>query len=202
MSKPPPTYTVDWFTNNLPLWTQLFKSYNKRPVNFLEIGTYEGRSAIWALDNILQHPESKITCVDNWKTPGTFQRFKTNISSNPAFKGKVSIFKGPARDSLKHPTILQQQYDVIYIDADLHSASVMEHAVLAFPLLKPGGLLIFDDYTYSMQRDNRCPKQAIDAFINAYAEDIRVITARWQVVIQKRKHPRARKPCRSEFYTF
>lgn len=199
MAKSNYEYTVDWFTNNLPIWTRIFKSYNKRPVNFLEIGTYEGRSAVWALENILQHPDSKITCVDDWKTPGTFQRFKKNISS---FKGKVHVYKGSARESLKHSNILKEQFDVIYIDADLHSSSVMEHAVLAFPLLKPGGILIFDDYTYSMHRDNRCPKQAIDAFINAYAEDIRVITARWQVVIQKRKHPRPRKPCRSEFYTF
>lgn len=195
-------YTVDWFTNNLPLWTKLFKTSVNKPINFLEIGTYEGRSAIWALENVLTHPDSKMTCVDDWKTPGTFQRFKKNISSNPAFKGKVQIYKGQARDSLKHPNILKQQYDVIYIDADLHSSSVMEHAVLAFPLLKPGGYIIFDDYTYSKHRDNRCPKQAIDAFINAYADDIRVITARWQVVVQKHKHPRPHKPCRSEFYTY
>ena len=195
-------FTVDWFTNNLPTWTKLFSTYNRKPISFLEIGTYEGRSAVWALENILQHPESKIFCVDDWKTPGTFKRFQKNIAADPAFKGKVHVFKGPARDSLKHPKVLQQQFDIIYIDADLHSSSVMEHAVLAFPLLKPGGILIFDDYTYSKHRDNRCPKQAIDAFINAYAEDIRVISARWQVIIQKHKHPRPRKPCHSEFYTF
>lgn len=196
------TFTSDWFTNNLPLWQELFKGYQRKPVKWLEVGTYEGRSAIWSLNNVLNHPKSSITCVDSWKDRTIFQRFKKNIQASPEFQGKVRYIRGTSRDALKLPQVLKEQYDVVYIDADHHSSSVMENAVLAFPLVKPGGIMIFDDYTYSKHRDNRCPKQAVDAFINAYAEDVRVITARWQVVIQKHKHPRPKKPCRSEFYSF
>jgi hypothetical protein len=35
-----------------------------RPVNFLELGSYEGRSTVWMLESLLTHPQSHITCVD------------------------------------------------------------------------------------------------------------------------------------------
>ena len=202
MTSRPYTFTSDWFSNNIPLWTSLFRGWTRRPVKWLEIGSYEGRSAIWALENILKHKDSCITCIDKWDDDKIYTTFKNNIKSNPSFKGKVTSIRAMSRDALTSTKLLKQrgEFDVIYIDADHHSASVLEDAVLAFPLLKPGGMMIFDDYTYSKERDNRCPKQAIDAFINAYAEQVHVVTARWQVVIQKRKHPRTRAPCKSEFF--
>jgi predicted O-methyltransferase YrrM len=143
--------------------------------------------------------------VDKWDDKKVYATFKKNIrafTSITSTKSKVTPIRASSRNALTSPKLLKQaqQFDVIYIDADHHSASVMEDAVLAFPLLKPGGLLIFDDYTYSKERDNRCPKQAIDAFINAYAEQVHVKTARWQVVVQKLKHPRRRTGCMSEYF--
>lgn len=189
-------FTSDWFSNNIPLWERELAKFRNKPINFLEIGTYEGRSAIWALENILTHRDSKIYCVDTFQE-GTYQTYKKNVAK---FGDKVFTLKGQSRDMLKLPHILQKKFDIIYIDSDAHSSQVLEDAVLAFPLLKPGGLLIFDDYTYSKQRDNRCPKQGIDAFLNAYAEFVHVVSARWQVIVQKNYVPRHKKPCRSEFY--
>jgi hypothetical protein len=44
---------------------------------------------------------------------------------------------------------------------------------MAFPLLRVGGTMIFDDYLWSMDRPGlqdvlRMPKPAIDAFMNLY----------------------------------
>lgn len=191
-------FSSDWFTNNIPIWEKELSKYKKRPTKFLEIGTYEGRSAIWALENILLHPKSHIFCVDTFQE-GTLPTFKRNIKN---FRDKVTIMKGTSQHMLKHPLVLKEQFDIIYIDADHHASHVLEDAILAFPLLKKGGLLIFDDYTYSKEHDNRCPKQGIDAFLNAYAEDIHVIYSKWQVVLQKRPMSRPKKPCKSEFYDY
>lgn len=192
------TFTKDWFTNNIPLWNNELTKYNTRPTKFLEVGSYEGRSAVWALENILSHPKSKIFCVDTFEH-GTYKTFKHNTQY---FTDKVTILKGKSRDMLKDPRILKEAFDIIYIDADRHSQNVLEDGVLCFALLKPGGLMIFDDYTSNKEHDNRCPKQAIDAFMDIYATDIRVLHTRWQVIIQKRVKPLPRKPCKSEFYSF
>ena len=196
------TFTFDWFSNNIPTWDKFIKPFAAKlqghPINWLEVGTIEGRSAAWALDNVLtSHPQSHITCVSKWQDRSTFKRFKDNMKSHTS---KVSIITKPHGTALKLPKLLHQQFDVIYLSSEHHSSHVMEDAVLAFPLLKPGGLMIFNNYTYSKERDNRCPKQAIDAFINAYAEQIKVVTSRWHVIIQKKQHPRSHKPCHGEFW--
>lgn len=191
-------FTKDWFTNNIPIWKKELTRFNTKPTKFLEIGTYEGRSAIWALENILSHPRSMIYCVDTFEH-GTFPTFKKNIER---FKDKVIVLKGKSQNMLKDPRVLKESFDIVYIDASRHSQNVLEDAVLCFPLIKPGGLIIFDDYTYSREHDNRCPKQGIDAFLNAYANDVRVLLTRWQVIAQKRVNPLPHKECKSEFYTY
>lgn len=196
----PYEFTVDWFSNNIPAWKELFKHHKNRPVKWLEIGTYEGRSALWAVEHVLKHTDSSITCVDTWDDPKVFSTFKKNIKHAP--KEKITYIKSSSRDALKKPALIKRgaQFDVVYIDADHHSSSVLEDAILAFPLLKPGGLMIFDDYTYSKERDNRCPKQGIDAFLNAFAQHVHVKSARWQVVVQKLEKPRRKEKCMSEYY--
>lgn len=193
-------FTVDWFSNNAQRWKQLFQGYQRRPVQWLEIGTYEGRSAIWALENILTHPKSSITCIDKWEDATLYSRFKRNIKQNHAFDGKVNSVRSTSRKGLISPAILKRSFDVIYIDADHHSSSVLEDAVLSFPLLKSGGIMIFDDYTSSKEHDNRCPKQAIDAFLAAYANDVKVIHSGWQLMLQKRVTPLPRPGCASELH--
>jgi hypothetical protein len=43
---------------------QALKQYQGKEVHGLEIGSFEGRSAIWFFDNILTHPSATMTCVD------------------------------------------------------------------------------------------------------------------------------------------
>ncbi len=57
---------------------------------------------------------------------------------------------------------------------------MLSEAVLAFKLLKSGGILIFDDYGWSDPlfkggHVNNTPKPPIDAFINIYFDKITMI---------------------------
>jgi predicted O-methyltransferase YrrM len=59
-------------------------------------------------------------------------------------------------------------------------------AVLSLPLLKQGGLIIFDDYLWTCsKKDIDDPKPAIDAFIDLYADKIKVLFINQQVIIKK-----------------
>ena len=47
-------FTTDWFTNRIPLWEKILAPLKgKQGIHYLEIGVFEGRSAIWMLENIL-----------------------------------------------------------------------------------------------------------------------------------------------------
>ena len=195
-------FSNDHFSNNIELWKRELSKYASRPVMFLVVGTYEGRSALWALDNILTHPKSRLFAVDKYENIQEYYTFKQNLMVNPVNKKKVTILKGKSQDMLKTPQILKHKdsFDIIFIDAEHHAKHVLENAILCFRLLKPGGLMIFDDYTNSRRHDTTCPKRAIDSFLDAFADDLKVLYARWQVIIQKRVHQLPSRPCRSEFY--
>lgn len=202
------TFSKDWFSNNIPRWQQNLKKLIKKgkttPLQALEVGSFEGRSAIWTLENILVHPESKIICVDNFnsvpsrKRSATRQRFLQNTES---FGDKLSLIEDDSRNALKSPELLTKQFDFIYIDASRHSKNVLEDAILSLPLLKVGGYIVFDDYTSSKEHDYSCPKQGIDTFLDIFNDELKVEHTSWQVIARKKLPTRKLKPCHSEFYS-
>ena len=55
-----PRFSVDWFSNNIPTWNRYLKRFKGKEVNAMEVGSYEGMSALWLLDNILTHAKSRM----------------------------------------------------------------------------------------------------------------------------------------------
>lgn len=61
-------FTSDWFSTNIPLWKKLLQNYKDKPnLKFLEIGSYEGRSAVWLMENILTQENCTLTCIDTFE---------------------------------------------------------------------------------------------------------------------------------------
>jgi predicted O-methyltransferase YrrM len=70
-------------------------------------------------------------------------------------------------------------FDLIYIDGSHQAPDVLTDAVMSFQLLKVGGVMIFDDYLWSMDKPGfqdvlKMPKPAIDAFINIFQRKMSV----------------------------
>jgi hypothetical protein len=186
-------FTVDRFTSNIPIWTYYLKELKNKPnLRFLELGSFQGRSTVWLLENILTDKTSTITCIDTFEgsvnhifhfkndMKNVFDIFSYNISK---FKNKVNIIKDKSQIALKQ---INEQYDFIYIDGDHKATSVIEDAILSFPLLKKGGIMIFDDYMlFGMNKFVDNPKPAIDAFLEIYANKITVLYKNHQVIIEK-----------------
>jgi predicted O-methyltransferase YrrM len=194
-----PSFTKDWCTNNIGTWKRYLKKYKNHETKALEVGSYEGRSAIWMLDNVLTHEKSHITCVDNFTVgKDVHKRFTENMKP---YQGKFKLYKEDSKVALKRSEVLKQHFDIIYIDGSRHSRNVLEDAILCFDLLKPNGLMIFDDYTDSREHDQSCPKPAINAFLDIYASELQVLLTKWQVILKKREKPLPVKTCKSEFYT-
>lgn len=195
------TFTEDWFTNNIPRWEKYLPHFKDTRTKVLELGSFEGRSAIWLLENVLNHPSSSIVCVDNFKQDGKIisevkERF---VANTKPFSKKVKLYTMDTRDALKTPKLLKEKFDMVYIDASRHSKNVLEDAILSFPLLKEGGTIIFDDYTSSKKHDFTCPKKGIDAFVDIFSDELQVHNTSWQLIATK-KPQKSPKPCRSELF--
>jgi predicted O-methyltransferase YrrM len=59
-------FSYDWFSTRIPQWErQVAGRFAGKPgLRFLEIGSFEGRSACWLLQNVLTDPSVRLTCVD------------------------------------------------------------------------------------------------------------------------------------------
>ena len=183
-------FTVDWFSHNIPSWDIYLNNFKNKPnLNFLEIGSFQGRSTVWLLENILTDENSSITCIDTFEGSiehhiyskneliNLFDIFVHNVST---FKNKINIIRGKSQEVLK---LLNESFDFIYIDGDHTAVSVIEDAILSFSLLKKGGIMIFDDYEWLVMNnyiDN--PKPAIDAFLEIYANKITLLYKDYQVI--------------------
>lgn len=191
-------FTNDWFSNNIPIWNTLLNKFKTQDnLKFLEIGSYEGKSACWLLDNILTKNNCELYCIDTFQ--GSYEH-KLNGSNHTDFKNvydtfknntveygdKIKLFVGKSGDLLKNPNITKNTYDFIYIDGCHESKEVLQDAVFAFEILKNGGIIIFDDYLWGNPNDKlMTPKISVDSFIECYKKYIKILHKDYQVAIEK-----------------
>lgn len=183
----------------------MFAPYAGRPdLSFLEIGSFEGRSACWLLSNILTHPTARLVCVDQFilseQQHGILvqlgvsedlerdigARFRANIDAIGA-AARVEALSGRSVDILR--TLPRNAFDVVYVDGSHLAPDVLSDAVLCWPLLKADGLLIFDDYDLrllGLEKPTLHPKLGIDAFCAAFADHLDILSSGAQLVCRKR----------------
>ncbi|MFO0802841.1 MAG: class I SAM-dependent methyltransferase [Gemmataceae bacterium] len=189
---PPPgvQFTQDWFSVHIPLWKKLFASLVGQPVQALEIGVFEGRSAIWMLEHVLIHPDSRLTWIDPLSggsdhhamdLTGLAERLKQNLQR---YSSKVHGHVGRSQEVLRG--LADVSFDVVYLDGSHEAPDVLADAVLVWPLLKPGGLLGFDDYRWQgFPESERRPALAIDAFLRVHRGRYEDVHRGYQVWIRK-----------------
>jgi predicted O-methyltransferase YrrM len=83
-------------------------------------------------------------------------------------------------------------FDIIYIDGSHTADDVLEDAVLSWRQLKPGGLLIFDDYQadgWNHELPRKTPRVAIHAFYLLYGVHFEVLHNGYQIILHKKEAP-------------
>jgi predicted O-methyltransferase YrrM len=187
---PPPSnsakydLTFDWFTSAVPIWTELLAPMRGKPdLRYLEIGVFEGRSALWMLENILTHPSARLTAVDLF-ADDLEQRFRANLDRSGQ-AAKATILKGRSQHVLRGLDI--ESFDIIYIDGGHTADNVLADLVLSWDLVKPGGLVILDDYGWKDKElpDELRPQVAVDAFITANRNYLEVVHRGYQAILKK-----------------
>ena len=133
------------------------------------------------LDAIFTHPQSQVVAIDPYHadptTPEVDASTRDTFLRNARIGGhqeRIKLLQGYSFDLL--PAMAHASFDVVYIDGSHFARHVLEDAVLAMRLLKPGGVIGFDDYLWISPSDpgdpTASPKAAIDAFERVYADRI------------------------------
>jgi len=201
-------FTNGWFDRHKAVWGPLLNELS--PARILEVGSYEGNSTTYLIETLASQRDIEIHCIDSWEGGiehkaggsaaadmiGVEARFHHNLNlarSRASHDASITIHKGFSHTQL--PKLLadgkQGYFDFIYIDGSHQAPDVLLDAVLGFELLRDQGMIVFDDYLWQEPLASgvdpiRCPKMAIDAFVNLYCRKLRVISAPLcQLYVQK-----------------
>jgi predicted O-methyltransferase YrrM len=190
------------FTQN---WNQEFIKNTNQFLNekfdfCLEIGSFEGLTSNYIVDNLLSE-NGKLICVDpltdvylNDKLSeideiknntdfiyfkDQYNRFYNNVSEHLE-SNKISLIRELSVDIF--PELIkkyQNKFDFIYIDGDHRPEGVYIDAINSFGLCKEQGFILFDDYLWG---DTGI---GIDKFLNEYSVKYDLLVKDYQVLIKK-----------------
>jgi len=166
-------FTADWFTEHAQDWLDVVwpRFRGLGPVRWLEVGSYEGLSALWVLDNVLPRG-SEVWCLDHFDGD-----YEARFDANVAGRGEQIVkFKAKSQEAL---TRWAPGFDGAYVDGSHEEADVLADAREVWRILRPGGLVVFDDV--GMEPVGR----AVDALL-AEEPAAQVLRRGWQAFVEKR----------------
>jgi len=184
----------NWFAHTAQANFEQFLTLQGRQsrMQCLQLGVYTGDASVWMLENL---GEIELVDVDTWqgsdeemhKSMDFEDIYNTYLNKVKRFDG-VSHFHTTTQEFLINKRNRLCDWDFIYIDADHTTVGVLLDAELSWPLLKSGGIMAFDDYTWNHESgDPRlAPKVGIDLFLHRHQGDYETLVVNTQVWIRKK----------------
>jgi predicted O-methyltransferase YrrM len=158
----------------------------------LQLGVYTGDASLWMLENL---DKLQLTDVDTWQGSDEEAHKSMDFSDvervyDEKIKSRTIKYKSATVDYLIKELALpkpdQSRFDFIYIDADHTTVGVLLDAELSWPLLKVGGIMAFDDYTWGAEMPvELSPTLGIDLFLARHAGKYETLAVNEQVWIRK-----------------
>lgn len=166
-----------WFRRTRKEFTPLLLPFSGKPVTYVEIGCWAGACAEWVAMNVLKtHPESQGFGIDPYwpdKPKHPVDRIKQRAAERIAATGvKWTWIYQPSTTGLiaLRPLLGQQTIDVLYIDGDHSGHGVVQDFALAWPMLRPGSVVIFDDWLVRRSHAEPHVVQAVEAIRLAWGD--------------------------------
>lgn len=177
--------SIAWSDNLLISLQKIYPECVKVPMTVAEIGCFEGYGTKKLFNHLCNHESSKIFCIDPWDNEyvknstlfvnykpewfnNQFERFQENTKD---ISHKIQICRGYSKDIL--PILENKSFDLIYVDGDHSAKQVYIDACLSLPLVKSGGIILFDDYDWRYNGDGG-PCEGIQKFVSENPEKTRI----------------------------
>jgi predicted O-methyltransferase YrrM len=176
----------DWFGNNINIWKKHLK--NLKNFKYLEIGTFEGRSALF----VKEFKNCKnIICVDPYIN---LKNNPHNFSMQDVYNSVRTIF---AKIQSKKIKLLKKKsnlfflknklkFDVIYIDGDHGYKQVKKDFNNSMKFLEKDGILIFDDFYWFVKNKKKSPCDSILECFEIYKNELKIIFIDHQIIFKRK----------------
>ena len=174
----------DWFSANMNIWKHHLK--HLKEINYLEIGSFEGRSAVFVgeLENVRE-----LTCIDTFE--GSIEQVNTdfdlvykNCSENLKKLNKPhNLIQDTSHNFFKKN---KKKFDVIYIDGSHHYKDVKKDFINSVNCLKNEGILICDDFLWFFyEKKEHNPIGAILECYDFFKKDLEIQFINYQIIFKK-----------------
>ena len=186
--------THDFFSRNIFDWIDILQDHKTNEFEYLEIGSFEGNSAMFVLENF---KNCFLTCVDSW------EQLKLNSDSKEGYEHLPIIdiednFDDNLRiysERYKKEKILSDLFfrknnkffDVVFIDGSHFADNVFKDCKNSWPILKKNGILILDDYFWKgYEKPEQNPAFAINKFLKEINGEYKIIKlTKFQLFLRK-----------------
>ena len=186
----------NWFaaTAQANFETYLTEFKDKPNLKFLQLGVFTGDATVWLCNNILTDKSSKLIDVDTWEGSDEQTHAEMDFSDvYQVYQEKVKDLPVVSVVSDTHKYLIRQldnfigAFDFIYIDADHTTVGVLLDAELSWSLLKSGGVMAFDDYTWGRDLPpSKTPRPGILLFVDHHKDNIDTLVINSQYWIRKK----------------
>jgi predicted O-methyltransferase YrrM len=183
-------WTKNWFNYSEVKHRILKYVTNNNQNNILEIGCYEGLSSVFWADNLLDHPESSLTCVDPFMTieNNSCRALSKNNEEEENFDFNISNCNNSDKISIRKTTSDEffetndKSFNFIYIDGCHEPDFIMRDMRNSFKCLVKEGIMWMDDYGGG---DGIRIKNAMDSFLKEYQGKYVIVHQGYQLAIKK-----------------
>jgi hypothetical protein len=175
-----------WFNKSGREFQALVKPFAGKPITYVEVGVWKGDSAAWMCENVLTHPDAIGYGFDPYPTDpkhgqAEIDQIKLEVSqrlSKYVTPGRLPRFvlnfyaATDPRNGLPDESL---EIDLLYLDGDHTAGAVVCDWCAAWPLLKVGTVVIFDDWGIGKRKHHRHVPEAFEAIKLAFHDMVDVI---------------------------
>ncbi|MBD2020676.1 glycosyltransferase [Leptolyngbya sp. FACHB-36] len=174
-------FTLDNFSKHVKDWEQyLSQIAQASTLKVLEIGSQEGQTACWLLDNLLIQEAARITCIDAFDELSQSEKFDFNIEKSGSAQ-KVRKMAGRSHDILR--SLIPNSYQLLHLNSKDAASSILESLMLAWRLIQVRGVLVLA--AYEGTTDSKASKAAIEAFRGIFHQKVKLLHQSDYMILEK-----------------
>ncbi|KAG7442612.1 glycosyl transferase [Guyanagaster necrorhizus] len=190
------TSTQDWFSGHIAEWQTLFRHVQSQSPRVLEIGAWEGRSAVFLLTELCKDGGELVTIdhFDMMQTADGRARHEKVLHNLRLTNKKFRIleqFSVPGLMQLLYEEVVAAEpgYDWIYVDGSHRADDTFLDGELTWRLAREGAVIVFDDYEWEKEAGDNAehPKRGIDGFLQLHDGEYERLSGPgdYQMIIRK-----------------
>lgn len=164
-----------WFARVKKQFSRHAIRYAHKPITYVEIGCWEGASARWVCEHVLTHPEARgfgidpyAACGHDWRHTDSDMEKHMHVAHNVLrpWNDKWTWVRKPSVEALSHWE--HGPIDLLYIDGAHSGPYSLLDFCLAWPHLRVGSGVIFDDYAIGLRKRFPHVPECIEAIENTF----------------------------------